>query len=69
MKTLKIAQNIADYGAAIAIGSQISFQIEIGISITIPIAIAISIFKQDCDRDCDLNFGDQGHALLKTQTD
>ena len=56
----KIALKIADRGAAIAIGSQMSFQIEIGIGI----AIAISISEQDRDRD--LNFGDRGHALQAT---
>ena len=50
-----------DHGAAIAIGSQIIFQIEIGI------AIAISISNVDRDRDCDLNFGDRGHALGVTE--
>ena len=36
----KIAQKIADRGATIAIGSQMSFQIEIGIAISI-LAIAV----------------------------
>ena len=47
-----------DRGAAIAIGSQMIFQIGIGI------AIAISISDEDRDRDRDLDFGDRGHALL-----
>ena len=47
--------------SAIAIGSQMIFQIEIGIEIE----IAISISSRDRDRD--LNFCDRGHALDKGQ--
>ena len=47
MKTFKDRKKIADHGATIVIGSQMSFQIEIGIGI----GIVISISKQDRDRD------------------
>ena len=61
MKTFKDRKKIADHGATIVIGSQMSFQIEIGIG------IAISISKQDWDRDRNFNFGDRGHALFITK--
>ena len=51
-----------DHEAAIAIGSQMVFQIKTGI------AIAISISDEDRDRDHDLDFGDRGHALEMNRT-